>query len=236
LIDGLEIENRSQAVEYLMKKALGDEKRAVILCGGPEEEAYVDGGLRFAQEVAGTPAIEKNIKKLKREGFSQIWIVGRDRVITDLFSLLKNGDDYGVNLEYVEEKESEGTADSLRLIKDRLDSTFLVLYGDILTEMSLAKLWNSHLQNSGEATLLLTTAPEPGKEGVVSLEGEDVIDFKQKPQQAENYVIFSCAFVAEPSLLDYEGNSLEEDVFPQLVKKERLKGHISSGERVHIDK
>jgi len=105
-----------------------------------------------------------------------------------------------------------------------------------VTDMSFDKLWQDHLQNPAEVTLLLTTSSQPGNEGVVNLEGGEVKEFKQKPEESDNYIIFSCAFIAEPVVFNYEGHSLERDSFSYITDSGSLYGHISSGDRVHIAK
>ncbi|MFP4116379.1 MAG: NDP-sugar synthase [Candidatus Aenigmatarchaeota archaeon] len=233
-VDGLRIQNRSQAIENLLEKSLGKNKTAVVLCGGSPEENRVDGKLRFCAEVDDSTLIEENVKKLRREGFSKIYVVGQEETLTEIFSLVKNGGRYGLDIEYVEEGVSQGTFQSLKLLRGKVDSTFLVLYGDVFTRANLENLWDRHLENRGQATLMLITSSEPERSGVVGLEGEKIDRFTQKPGEAEDYIIFSSVLVCEPGLLEYEGKSLEEDVFPKLIEDGVLYGHLTSKDRIHV--
>jgi hypothetical protein len=47
-------------------------------------------------------------------------------------------------------------------------------------------------------------------------------------------IVFSSAFVAEPEIFSYEGNWLENEVFPQLARKRALYGYLSSIGGAHV--
>ena len=230
IIDYIYIRNRSQAIELLVNRALGDNKVAVILSGGPEEDILISKDeYRITTKLNGMTLIESVLGKLKEEGFKKIFLVARKKVINSVFSLVQNGSKFGVELEYVEEKESEGTADSLRLVRGKINSNFLVVYGDILfKDLNLEELWNEHLKRKGTSTLLLNTTPTPSKKGVVKIEGSKILEFIQKPEKSEVHLGFSSIFVSQPEILEYSGHSLEKDVFPEMAKKGLLNGYLST--------
>ena len=58
-------------------------------------------------------------------------MIAREKVINRVFSIVQNGSKFGVTIEYVEEKKSMGTADSLKLIKGKIKTNFLVVFGDV---------------------------------------------------------------------------------------------------------
>lgn len=234
-VDGIKIRNRSQAIENLLRKGLGENKTAAILVGGRDDINYIDGELRFIKEINGAPLIEKNIKKLKKEGFNKIYIIGKENVITEIFSVIKNGKKYGLDIEYIEENKARGSFSSLKEIRGEINTPLLVLYGDVYTEANFNLLWNTHVDNKFDVTLLLTATDEPQGSGTVSLEGEKVTDFKQKPKSAEEFIIFSSAFITNPNVLEYEGNSIEEDLFPELIDQDLVGGYITSKKRIHVN-
>ncbi len=150
---------------------------------------------------------------------------------------MQNGSKLGVNIEYVEEKISHGTAESLRYIKGKIKANFLVVYGDIIFDsINIEELWNSHLKAKGITTLLLTTTPTPSKKGVVKIEGTKITEFVQKPEQSDVYLGFSSIFVTQPEILEYSGNSMENDIFPYLAKKGLLNGHLSTSKVIKVHK
>lgn len=236
LVDGIYIKNRSHAIEYLVRKWAGTKRTAVVLCGGPSERLELAKGIyRPTARLNGKCLIEHTLMKLASQGFSEVLIIGRKPVLTAVFEVVGSGKNYGVSVEYVEETHSRGSADSLRLAKERLNATFLVVFCDIFIDrIRLDELWESHVKNDYIATLMLTTTTQPQRKGIVKLEGSRVMEFVQKPSQTDTLLGFSSLFVAEPALLGLEGDRLEEDIFPLLAKSGSLGGHVSSEKEGHI--
>jgi len=236
IVDNIYIRNRSQAIEHLVGKALGESKVAVILAGGPEKGLRLeDGRLCVTAKIANLTLIEKAVRKLRDNSFKEIFIVGVERVITQIFEVLKDGNDFGVSVRYVEEKKSNGTADSLRLLKGKISSNFLVVYADVLFDtIKIEKLWNDHLTHNAVATLMMTTSPKPDEKGTLEVEGNSIQRFVQKPKQSDVYLVFSPIFAAGPEIFNYDGHSLEETIFPALAEKGLLIGHLSSQKEKHV--
>jgi len=236
IVDNIYIRNRSQAIEYLVNNSLGDNKTAVILSGGPEDLLRVsENEYRITAKVNHKTVIEKALKKLRENNFKTIYIIARHNILTSVFNIVKEGNSYGVKINYIEEKESKGTAQSLRLVKGLIKSNFLIVYGDIIFDrINLEELWNSHLKMKGTATLMLTTSPEPSRKGVVKIEGSKILKFEQKPDKSDNYLGFSSILIASPEIFEYSGNWLEQDVFTKLADNGLLYGHLSSEKEKHI--
>jgi len=132
-IDRLYIRNRSQAIESLLEKRMDENKTAVILATGPSENLRISKDeFRATARIGKTTTIEFAIKNLRQNNFKKIFIVGEQPVLTAIFSLIGDGRKYGISIKYVDEENSPGTADSLRLLKDELKTTFLVVFGDIV--------------------------------------------------------------------------------------------------------
>lgn len=235
IIDNIFIRNRSQAIEHLAASSLGENKTAVILAGGDPKKLRVGDEYCVNAVFKGTSVAERAVKKLKANGFRTIYLIARETILTKAFEILKDGSQYGASVNYVEEKESLGTAASLRLLKGKVSSNFLVVYGDIVFDkISIDELYNDHIKQKATATIMLTTSNKPSTKGTVKVEGSKVLEFTQKPKISDIYLVFSPIFVAEPEIMEYEGNSLEKDVFPALAQKGLLNGHLSSEKERHI--
>ena len=236
IIDNIYIRNRSQAIEHLAKNALGENKTAVILLGGNEQHIKIGKDeYRPTAKIKNNSVIELALKKLRGDNFKTLFIVARHVLLTRLFEMLKDGTDYGVKINYIEEKSSNGTADSLRLLKGKINSNFLVVYGDIIfNKINIEELWNDHIKQNAIATIMLTTNSKPSEKGTVRVEGNKVLTFTQKPKKSDIYLVFSPIFVTEPQVFEYAGSSLEFNVFPELAEKGLLNGHLSSEKEIHI--
>lgn len=236
IIDNIYIRNRSQAIEHLVKNSLGENKTALILIGGDEKHLRISGmEYRPTAKVKNNTVVESAVKKLRENNFKTIFIVARHNLLTKLFEILKDGSNYGVKMNYIEEKTSNGTADSLRLLKGKINSNFLVVYGDIIfNKINIDELWSDHIKQNAIATIMLTTSSKPSEKGTVKVEGNKVLAFTQKSKKSDIYLVFSPIFVAEPQIFEYSGSSLEFDIFPELAEKGLLNGHLSSEKEVHI--
>jgi NDP-sugar pyrophosphorylase family protein len=235
IIDNIYIRNRSQAIEYLCRNSLGESKTAVILAGGKEEHLKLGKDYRMTAKIDDSSVIEKAIIKLRKNGFKNIFIISRKKALTKIFEILRDGSQYGINLEYIEEKESKGTFDSLKLLKGKLKTSFLVVYGDIIFDkIKIEELWNDHIKNNSTATIMLTTSSKPSEKGTVTVEGSKVLRFTQKPKTSDIYLVFSPIFAADLEILEHKGHSLETDVFPLLAEKNLLDGHLSSEKEKHV--
>lgn len=236
VVDNVIIRNRSQAIEHLVNNSLGENRTAVILSGGNEKNMKIsENEYRVTAKIGKTTIIEKAIKKLRQNNFKNIFIIARSNILTNVFDILKDGSSYDVKISYIEEKESSGSANSLRLVNGKIKTAFLVVFGDIIFDkINIDELWNQHIRQNAIATLMLTTSPRPSSKGIVKMEGIKILKFEQKPKQSDIYIGFSSMFVAEPEVFGYRGHSLEYDVFPRLAEKGFLEGHLSSEKEIHI--
>ena len=237
VVDNVFIRNRSQAIEFLAKTALGEHKQAVILAGGPEEKLKIsESEYRITAGIGNATVIEKAVKKLRENGFRDIYIVARHNVLTKVFDILKDGSSYNVKVSYIEEKTSNGSADTLRMLKGKINTNFLAVYGHVIFDkVNIQELWNQHIrQGTAVATLILTTAPNPREKGIVKVEGNRILEFVQKPKKTDVYLVFSPIFVATPEIFNIEGSSLEYNVFPKLAEQGLLYGHSSAEKEQHV--
>ena len=235
IVDNIYIRNRSQAIEHLVHTALGENKNAVILAGGPENKIKIGNEYGCTIRLNGKSIIERAIEKLRESGFKNIFIIARQDVLTRSFNILKDGAVFGVKINYIEEKKSNGSADSLRLIKGKVDNDFLVVYGDILfNKINIEGIWEDHIKQNSLATIMMTTSNKPSEKGTLRVEGNKVLTFTQKPKESDIYLVFSPIFVADKEILEYSGSSLEREVFPQIATKNLLNGHLSSEKEIHI--
>ncbi len=66
------------------------------------------------------------------------------------------------------------------------------------------------------------------------MEGNKVKQFKEKPKKVESFIFFTGIFVSEPELFEYNGESLQYNIFPKLAEKRMLYGYLSGKEHLHF--
>jgi len=149
--------------------------------------------------------------------------------------VLGDGSDFGVRLRYVEEPEPMGTGGALKFAESLLDERFLMLNGDVLTDMDLTAQIARHEAAGAQATLALYPVEDPSRYGLVRLDdGDAVTEFVEKPSpdEIDTNNISAGAYVLERSVLDLlepgRPASIERDVFPRLVGH-GLHGFVHAG-------
>jgi mannose-1-phosphate guanylyltransferase len=142
----------------------------------------------------------------------------------------------GVKISFVEEEEELGTGGPLRLAKEYLKDTFVMVNGDNLINIDLYKMYQAHCENRATATIALTTIDDPSSYGVAVLEGNKIVKFIEKPKKelTPSKLINTGLYILEPSVVNMVpagGFSLiEKDVFPRIAEKGELYGYLFSGQ------
>lgn len=114
----------------------------------------------------------------------------------------------------VTEPEPTGTAGSLTLVPG-LDETFLVMNGDLLTNLNFRALVDHHRASRAELTIASHTKRVEIDLGVLELDGEGrLVDYHEKPQQSHR--VSMGIYVYEPSVLNLIPRASHFD-FPELV-------------------
>src|ERR671914_731165 len=139
-------------------------------------------------------------------------------------NVLGDGSAYGIRLRYVEEPRPLGTGGAVKFAEELLDERFLMLNGDVLTDLDLSGQIAQHDRTGARATLALTPVEDPSQYGLVrTANGGEVTEFVEKPSpdQIDTRNISAGAYVLERSVLDLleedQPASIERDVFPRLV-------------------
>lgn len=138
--------------------------------------------------------------------------------------VLGDGSKLGIRLRFVEEPEPRGTAGALKLAEPMLDERFLMLNGDVLTDLDLTAQIAQHESTGARATLSLVPVEDPSAYGVVLLEPDlSVRDFVEKPAPGtvDSNLISAGTYVLERDILDLvppdRNVSIEREVWPRLI-------------------
>lgn len=235
-IDGSHIKNRSHAIELLLLKAFAGNvpKKALILAGGKGTrlEPITHEIPKPLIPIKGKPILQHIIELLKKHNIREVILsVGyKKEKIKEYFG---DGSKFGINIVYTEEDKSLGTAGAVKLARQYLNDTFIIINGDNLYDIDITDIYLFHKQNNAVATMALTSTKEPSAYGVVELKGNKIVDFSEKPKKTSSNFINSGFYIAEPAILDLipEGFAmLEKDVFPKLARQGKLFGYPFSGQ------
>lgn len=201
--------------------------RAVVLVGGfgtrlrpltldtPKQMLPVGGITMFERVIArlGQCGVDEAVVSL---GFRP------DRFV----EAFPDGTCAGVRLHYAIESEPLDTAGAIRFaaLDAGVDDTFLVVNGDVLTDLDYAWLVAEHRRLGAEATLHLIAVDDPSRFGVVDVDDDGrVRQFVEKPAPGTEptNLINAGTYVMEPSVLaripDGRKVSVERETFPELA-------------------
>ena len=180
--------------------------------------------------VGGRPMIERVLEWLAGHGVDEAVLSLGYR--PDAFlKAYPDGESCGVRLRYAVEDSPLDTAGAIRFaaLEDGVDSTFLVVNGDVLTDLDVTALVAFHRDRGAEATIALTPVEDPSAFGVVPTDDDGrVLAFIEKParREAPTNLINAGTYVLEPSVLDrIPGGrrvSIERETFPSLVEEGRI--------------
>jgi NDP-sugar pyrophosphorylase family protein len=86
-----------------------------------------------------------------------------------------------IKINYIREDKPLGTAGALSLLDLKLDDTFIVTNGDVITDIRYAELLDFHLNHNAEATMAVNVHEWQNPYGVVDIKGIEINGFVEKP-------------------------------------------------------
>lgn len=212
--------------------------KAVILCAGKGtriREITKDDKPKPMIEVKGKPMLEYIIESLSDHGVTDVLINlhYRGKIIEEYF-----GDSYaGLDIEYYWEEELLGTAGALNQMKEDLNDDFLVIYGDIISDLDLDNLSIFQESHEGLGSILIYRGEKNLTESsIIDIKDNNTVKrFIEKPDE-ETISSFEGStwtnagiYCLSPDILKFIDEGKQDfayDVFPKVLDSERiLKGY-----------
>jgi len=237
-IDGERLRNRSHAIEYYLSRSLGHKTvKVLILAGGSPVyfESEKKALPKAMVKIAGKPLLEQTLQKLKAAKLTEIYIsVGEGgNIIEDYF---KDGREMGLNISYIlQQKENLGNAQPLSEAKEYFKDDFLMLYGDVLSDIDFGDFVEFHRsQKHAVCTMALAATDEVSMWGVARLQGNKIVAFEEKPSVPKTFsrLVNAGLCMMKPEIFSYitpKAKKLESDVFPRLAEEGKLFGYPYEG-------
>jgi len=227
-VDGSIIRSRSQAIEFFLRKGLKETAidTAVLLIKGEHQPILL-------REFKKESLIKKQIEFFYNNNIKILYIVTQHT--SNINTLLLEIEGMPINIKIIE-KEAKGNADALLALKNTLKNSFIVMSGDTYNNFNLIRMIKKHLELDRLSTIGLMSIDKPSKYGNVILDGDLIIDFKEKPKIATSNIVNAGIYIFKPEVFELFDNvhSLERDLFPKLAKIKQLVGFFTHGEYVHF--
>jgi mannose-1-phosphate guanylyltransferase len=190
--------------------------------------------------ILNRPLIQYQLEILARAGIRDITL-SLSYQPNKIEDVLGDGSDLGIRLQFVTEPSPMGTGGAYKFAAGMLRETTVVFNGDILTDVDVASVVETHRKNNAEITLMLAPVEDPSKFGLVETgKSSEVLRFLEKPSPEtvaglKTKNINAGLYVMEPAVLDLipdgESCSFEYDVFPKAIADQRpFYSHVLSRE------
>jgi NDP-sugar pyrophosphorylase family protein len=176
-------------------------KTAVIMAGGlgTRLRPYTLVLPKPLMPVGEYPILDIIIKQLVHHGFERV-ILAVNHQAEIIKAYFGTGDGWGLKIEYIFEKKRLGTMGPLSLIND-LPDTFLVMNGDILTDLNYSKLLEDHIKSNNIFTISASKREQLIDYGVLTAEDGKLIEMSEKP--VSHYLVSMGIYALDKSILDF---------------------------------
>ncbi len=208
--------------------------KAVILAGGKGtrlKELTVDIPKPMIP-VNNKPLLQYQIELCRQYGLEEVILIVNHLkdTIVDYFG---NGEKFGIKISYYLEEKPLGTVGGIKEIEEQLTEDFLVLYGDVMLDMDLERLFAFHRKKNSEATLVVHPNDHPYDSDLVEIDEEkQIIKVLPKPHPKGLWyhnMVNAAVYVFSPSILKEleKGKKADfgKDIFPSLQGKIRMYGY-----------
>ena len=182
--------------------------------------------------VDGKPLLEYQVEKLKTYGIKKIvMIVGHlGEKIVDHF---KDGKDFGVEIDYIFEKEPLGTAGAFYYLKDKIDAKdFMLVFGDVFFDMDFDRMEDFHFKNSALTTLLAHPNGHPYDSDLIQTDDTGrVIGFDSKHNVRDYWydnMVNAGMYIINKRLLDLVKEPVKTD-----FEKDILANQVKLGANIY---
>ena len=177
--------------------------------------------------VSGTPVIEMLLKWLRRNGVDESYIT--TGYLGHLIkALCGDGSQWDLAISYSEEPEPLGTVGALTLLEYKLDDTFLVLNGDLITDLNINEFRNFHKSHGGMLTVGVTNKTVNVDLGVLDIDNSVVTGFHEKPTL--NYTVSMGIYFMQPEILEFIPKGVPFGM------DNLIHAMLDKGEKVHVFK
>jgi histidinol-phosphate phosphatase family protein len=210
-------------------------RQALILAGGAGTRLKsIAGNLpKPLVDVGGTPLLGRQLTMLAEQGFEEVIVLAGNRNTPDdagrfdqIAAYCGDGSLWDMRLSCVEEVKPRGTAGAVLMVAERLETQFVVLYGDTVLDVDLRRMIVAHDASSSGATLFLHPNDHPQDSDLVEVDQEDrVVAFHAYPHppgaELRNLVNAALYVIDRDKLLKVDGlpelSDFGRHAFPRML-------------------
>ena len=207
--------------------------RGVVLAGGLGTRFHPVTRVvnKHLLDVFDEPMVFYPIKTLKRAGIRELVLV-TGHEIEQFEELLGDGSELGVDISYARQEASGGIAEALGLAAHLIDDQpCVVILGDNIFQEDLKPYVDDYSRQGGGAKLLLKQVglDDAKRFGVVRIEGDQMVDIVEKPQQPPSDLVVTGCYMYDERVFEIIGG-LEPSGRGELEITDVNNAYVRSGE------
>lgn len=176
-------------------------------------------------EIGGKPILQHIVEHLGSNGVDNVFISTRylAEQIEDYF---QDGEEYGLSIEYIREKQRLGTAGALKYLDGKMKEPFLVMNGDLLTSFPVEELESFHREVGAQMTVCVRHYAMKVPFGVAEIEGSRLVGLSEKPTY--DFFVNAGIYFLEPDVLSHIPIDEYFDMTELIEALIKAGGHVAS--------
>ncbi|MBN2070247.1 MAG: NTP transferase domain-containing protein [Candidatus Krumholzibacteriota bacterium] len=175
--------------------------KAVVLAGGlgTRIKPFTQIIPKPLLPIGEKAVLEIQIEQLAKYGFNEIYLATnyKSDYIENFFG---SGKQYGITLKVSKEEKRLGTAGPLSLLRDELDEPFVVMNGDILTQLDFSRFYEFAITRETILTVGIKEIITPFQFGNIFYDGDFVTGIEEKPDIRTQ--VLAGIYIMRPEILD----------------------------------
>ena len=183
--------------------------KGIVLHGGhgTRLRPLTHAGPKQLLPIANKPMSQYCIESIKEAGITDIAIIIGGLGANKVRECYGNGENFGVNITYVEQDEPRGIAHAIRLCKEFVNNEkFLVFLGDNIIQKPIRDFVGNFSKSDYDATVLLCQVDNPSRFGIADVENEKIIKITEKPKKPTSNLAVTGIYLLTPLIFEVIDN------------------------------
>lgn len=206
-----------------------------IIAGGKGTRLGLTEVPKPMASIGGKPLLEHQILLAKKYGITEVYILS-GHLSSHIIDYFGDGSAWGLTIHHVVEDLPLGTAGAVKMLEGTIKDRFMLLYGDVVLDVDLARMIETDSKSNCFGTLLVHPNDHPYDSDLVEIEESGLISkFHPKPHALDNFhrnLVNAGLYILSPDIFRRIPSQISCDfgktIFPELVASGLpLKAYVS---------
>ena len=183
--------------------------KGIILHGGhgTRLRPLTHTGPKQLLPIANKPMSQYCIESIKDAGITDIAIIIGGLGSNKVKEYYGNGENFDVNITYIEQDEPRGIAHAIRLCKEFVNNEkFLVFLGDNIIQKPITDFVENFNKSDYDATVLLCEVDNPSRFGIANVKNEKIVKITEKPKKPTSNLAVTGIYLLTPLIFEVIDN------------------------------